>query len=921
MALTAGTRLGQYEILSTLGAGGMGEVFRARDVKLNRDVAVKVLLPAVANDPDRLARFRREAQVLASLNHQNIAHIHGFEDAGEHWALVMELVEGPTLADRIERGAVPVEEALAIAKQIADALETAHEQAIIHRDLKPANVKVRMDGTVKVLDFGLAKALEQGAATSAPGWAGRVPELPTITAAMSGTGIIVGTAAYMSPEQAKGKPVDKRADLWSFGCVFFEMLTGNRPFEGETISDVLAKIIEREPDWTALPAKTPQSIRTLLRRCLEKDPRRRLDSAAVARLEIDDALTAPATSGLSPSAVNRGTQSRWPPWATVAASVFAAGIGAFATWTVTRPSETAPAPASRFTITLPPALPIAYSINDRDIALSADGTQLAYTAGDQSQLMVRALDRLDAVPLTGIANARGPFLSPDGRWIGFFDQLDEGLTTGPVVQRGTLKKVSTSGGPPIAISAVKGVSRGASWGSDDSIVFATSDPSTGLLRVPASGGEPEVLTKPDSSRGEFDHYFPSVLPGGRGVLFTITAGTVADRQIVVLDLKTGKRKTLIRSGSQAEYVETGHLIYTDGGALWAVRFDLARLAVLGDPVPLIEQVLTLGAVDFAISRRGTLVYVPVSGGSFRSLIWVNRQGVEEPIPAPPRRYVSARLSPDGTRVALQILDQSHEIWTWDLGRRQLTRLTFGARGSSAPLWTPDGRHIIFGSPRDTPNVSNLFRQAADGTGPEERLTTSAHQQRAKAISPDGTRMVFEELTPSAGYDFILLSLKGTPRVEPLLQTPFDERNAEISPDGRWMAYESNESGQNQIYIRPFPNVADARYQISSGGGRTSAWAPSGRELFFVSRTSIMAVPVQLTPTFRAGSPTKLFDARSILLDGRFIATGTHRTYDVSRDGQRFLMIKENALANEGAALPASMIVVQNWFEELKAKIP
>ncbi len=926
MALSTGTRVGAYEILTLIGSGGMGEVYRARDSKLGRDVAVKVLLPAFANDPDRLARFSREAQVLASLNHANIAHIHGLEDTGDTRAIVMELVEGLTLAERLEglraKGSgLPLDEALPIAKQIVEALEAAHERGIIHRDLKPANIKVRTDGTVKVLDFGLAKAFDPTGSASS-----NATMSPTISLHATQAGVILGTAAYMSPEQAKGNPVDKRADLWSFGCVLFEMLTGRRPFVGETISDVLAKTIEREPDWHALPAKTPRSIRTLLRRCFEKDPRRRLDSAAVARLEIEEASTTTATDGISVGDVNRDARAvRWPMWARAGIAVLAAAAGALVTWAVTRPAH-APSPSvSRFAITLPSAQPIAFSINDRDIAISADGARIAYTAGDQAQLMVRAFDQLDAVPLAGIANTRAPFLSPDGRWIGFFDRLDEGFRTGPVVPRGALRKVSTSGGPAIAICTVTGASRGASWGPDDSIVFATSDLSTGLLRVPASGGEPEVLTKPDTARGEQDHYFASVLPGGRGVLFTITAGGVGDRQVAVLDLKTGQRRTLIRSGSQAEYVETGHLIYTDGGALWAVRFNLATLDVLGNPVPLSEKALTLGAADFTISRRGTLVYVPVRGGMSRSLVWVTRQGAEEPIAAPPRAYTSARLSPDGKRVALQIVDQTNEIWAWDFASEQLTRLTFGPRGSVSPLWTPDGRHIIFGSTRDNmPDIANLYRRAVDGTGTDERLTTSAHQQRTNAISPDGTRVVLEESMPPAGYDFMLLSLDGTPRVEPLLQTPFDERNAAISPDGHWMAYESNETGQSQIYMRPFPNVADARYQISTGGGRTPVWAPNGHDLFFVNRTSIMAVTVQLTPTFSAGNPTKLFDAPSVLLDGRFIGTGTgftHRTYDVSRDGQRFLMIKENAGSSEGNAPMAGMIVVQNWFEELKAKVP
>lgn len=892
----------------------MGRVYRARDAKLNRDVAVKVLLPEVAHDADRLARFRREAQVLAALNHQNIAHIHGFEDAGEHHALVMELVEGPTLADRVATGALPLDEALAIAKQIADALEAAHDQGIIHRDLKPANVKVRPDGTVKVLDFGLAKVLEQGARTGHP--EGKFNDSPTFTAAMTMPGVMLGTAAYMPPEQVKGKPVDKRADIWGFGCVLFEMLTGQRPFQGETTTDVLAKVIEREPDWKALPAGTPQSIQSLLRRCLVKDPKRRLDSAAVARLDLEDALTSPSTGGLAPKDAVRGPG--WPSWAVVAVGLLTAVAGAIAAWMVTRSAETPAGMVSRFAITLPPAQPIAFSFNDRDVAISADGTHLAYTAGDQAQLMVRALDQLEAAPLAGIVNARAPFFSPDSRWIGFFERLDEAQGVGAVIQRGALKRVPTNGGPATTISRLTGASRGASWVSDDLVVFATNDPSTGLLRVAMSGGEPAVLTKPDPDRGEKDHVFPSVLPGGSGVLFTIIGNVPSDRHVAVLDLTTGQHRTLIRSGGQAGYVETGHLIYADGRALWAIRFDLSKLDVVGDAVPLVEDVLTLGATAFTISRRGTLVYVPVRGDRPRSLVWVSRQGVEEPIAAPLRSYINVNLSPDAKRIAAQISDQGHHIFTWDFDDQTLSRLTFGPYSHYQPHWTPDGHAIVFGSPRDAPG--NLYRRMADGAGVDEQLMKSSRLQRPSAISPDGAWLVFEELTPSAGYDLMLLSLKGTPRVEPLLSTPFDERDATISPDGRWMAYESNQSGQSQVYVRPFPIVGTQLHQISTAGGRTPLWSPTGRELFFVDYASVLAVPVRVTPGFSAGNPTRLFDTRSFVVDARFVGGGTPRTYDVSPDGQRFLMIKENA-ASEHDAAPPSMIVVQNWTEELKRLLP
>ena len=942
MTLRPGTRLGPYEVTAQIGAGGMGEVYRATDTNLKRQVAIKVLPASVAGDADRLARFQREAEVLAALNHPNIAHIHGLEKADGTIALVMELVEGPTLADRIAKGPIPLDEALPIAKQIAEALEAAHEQGIIHRDLKPANIKVRDDGTVKVLDFGLAKAMDPVVASSA-----NAMNSPTISMHATQAGIILGTAAYMSPEQARGKAVDKRSDIWAFGAVLYEMVTGRRAFDADDISATLAFVITKELDWTALPATTPVPIRRLLRRCLDKDPRRRVPDIAVARIEIDDALTTPArTEGADGStdrlAVQKAPGARGVQSSVVVALALAGGalVAVLAMWVFKRPAQTPSTPLTRFAITLPAAQALGLSFNDRDLALSPDGTRLVYTAGAQAQLMVRPLDQLDAHPAAGISHARAPFVSPDGRWIGFFDQFDEGLATGSVVRRGALKKVPTTGGPPIVLSLMTGASRGASWGPDDSIVFATSDPSTGLLRVPAGGGEPTVLTTADPAKGERDHYFPSVLPGARGVLFTIVGKERANRQVAVLDLKTGERKTLIQSGSQAEYIETGHLIYAAAGTLWAVRFDLSKLELIGDAVPVIERVMTLGeAANFSVSARGTLVYVPMGGSKSRSLVWVNRQGHEEVIAAPLRAYVYPRLSPDGTRLAVNIQEQESDLWTWDFSRQKLTRLTFGRTGSFL-VWTPDGRHIIFTAVR---GVYNLYRQAVDGTGTEERLTASDRQQRAVAISPDGKRLVFEELTPTKNYDLMLLALDGpstrsassgstvsvdepstslgtgAPRIRPLLQTPFDQRNAAISPDGRWMAYESNESARLQIYVRPFPNVADAFYQISTDGGRTPVWAPNGRELFFVNGSALMAVAVQSTPTFSAGNVTTLFEGRSILLDGRMFASMTGRTYDVSPDGQRFLMIKEGT--TDGNAPLPSMVVVEHWFEELKAKLP
>jgi len=924
-ALLSGRRLGVFEVQGLLGVGGMGEVYRARDTRLGREVAIKILPRAFNDDPDRLARFEREARLLASLNHPHIGAIYGLEDAGDVTALVMELVGGEDLSQKIEglraQGlGLPLDEALPIARQIAEALEAAHDQGIIHRDLKPANIKVRTDGTVKVLDFGLAKALEPASAVR-----GDVTASPTmISPAMTRMGIILGTAAYMSPEQAKGRPADKRSDVWAFGVVLYEMVSGRRAFDADDISSTLAFVITKDPDWTALPPATPAPIRRLLRRCLEKDLKRRLPDIAVARLEIDEALTTPSDDavGASGPAVSapRAAWRRVIPIAAVA--LLTAAAASLATWGVMRSARTSSAPLSRFAIALPAAQPLALSINDRDVAISADGTLLAYTAGDQAQLMVRTLDQLEAVPLAGVTNARAPFLSPNGRWIAFFDRLDEGVGTGPV-RRGALRRVSLSGGPSVVLSQVAGASRGASWGPDDSIVFATSDTSTGLLRVAASGGETTALTTPDAAQGERDHYFPSMLPGARGVLFTIVKGE-KEQQVAVLDLQTNRRKTLIRSGSQAEYVETGHLIYADAGTLWVVRFDLARLELIGDAVPVVDHVMTLGqAANFSVSEHGTLVYAPMDRGESRLLVWVDRQGHEEAIAAPPHAYVVPRLSPDGTRAVVS----SNGLWTWDFSRRTLTRLTFGPTGNFS-VWMPDGRRIIFTRARSAAgDAPNLYRGSVDGTGNEERLTIGDRQDRAVAISPDGKRLVFEEQTPAGTQDLMLLALDGAstppgpgvPRIRPLLQTPFDQRNAAISPDGRWMAYESTESARTQIYVRPFPNVIDAHYQISTDGGRTPLWSTDGRELFFVNGSALMAVAVQLTPTFSAGNPTTLFEGPSILLDGRSIGSMTGRTYDVARDG-RFLMIKKNAGSSEGKAPAASMIVVQNWFEELKVKL-
>jgi len=917
MPLERGFRLGSYEVLAPLGSGGMGEVYRATDPRLKRDVAIKVLPGDVADDVDRLARFRREAELLASLNHTNIAAIYGLEQVDRLTAIVLELVEGETLAEQIARGPIATGDAVPIMRQIAEALEAAHDKGVIHRDLKPANIKVTPDGTVKVLDFGLAKLAPVEGDSGKTSGVAALSMSPTLSIHATYAGVILGTAAYMSPEQAKGRTVDKRSDVWAWGCVFYEALTGRRPFEGEDVADTIAFVLTREPDWSLLPAQVPPSIQLLLRRCLEKDRKRRIADISTARFVLDEPTSVAGTASFAVPPVVTSPVSMWKRAAAYTAAVVAGALAtAVVAWTVMISRERT-AQVSRFTIVPPPTATLNTAAPDRPIAISPDGSHIIYRAGvgtqGAGQMVVRAIDQLDGRTIAGVQGFREPVLSPDGRWIAF-------------QPRAELRKVSITGGPSILLCAVKGAPRGASWGANDTIVFATDDTSTGLMSVPAAGGEPRMLTKPDPTHGEGDHVFPSMLPGGTAVLFTITApGQTETSQVAVLDLRSGRWKILIRGGSQAEYVESGHLVYAAAGSLRAVRFDLKRLEVLSDPIPVVEDVRTVqgGEASFAVSRTGTLVYVPggVNGGqgAQRSFVWVNRQGREEPIKAPLRAYTYPRLSPDGSRLAIDVRDQDNDIWIWDFARDTLTRLTFDPAADQFPIWTPDSRAIIFASSRA--GIPNLYRQSADGTGQVERLTTAPVPQLPTSIAPDGKRLVLNEANVGrSGLDLSLLALQGQPRSEPLIQTMFTERNAEISADGRWIAYESDESGRFEVYVRPFPNVESGRWQISTNGGTRPLWARSGRELFYLDRMGpLMLVTVQATDTtFRAGNPVKLFDTRYFGIG----SGNSGRTYDVSPDGQRFLMIKETVPTDQGStAQAAGMVVVLNWIEELKRLVP
>ena len=687
MALTTGSRLGPYEVLAPIGAGGMGEVYRARDTRLNRDVALKVLPDVFSGDGDRRARFEREAQLLATLNHPHIAQIYGLEDsaAGIH-ALVMELVDGPTLADRIAQSPIPVEEALAIARQIAEALEAAHDRSVIHRDLKPANVKLTTDGAVKVLDFGLAKLIEPAAATGTSGAAGQSPLTlsPTLSVQATYAGVLLGTAAYMSPEQARGRTVDHRADVWAFGCVVYEMLTAVRPFAGDDLAETIGAVIHKTVDWSRLPANTPAAVRITLERCLEKDPKRRLRDIGDVRLALSGAFETPA----APVVVAPNRRSRLPVFAGVAVALAVGAMAAgLAMWSVTRP----PAPRVwRFVMVPPTGQPVAPTNADRQVSMSPDGRRIVYVAAGLGRndtaagggLIVWSLDRFAGQALPGITQARAPFFSPDGEWVGFF-----GGAGGS-----ELRKVAVTGGPAIPIGPSPGGPRGATWTRDGTIIFANNTATIGLLSVSAAGGEPKALTKPDATRGERDHILPSALPGGKAVLFTITG---AQPQVAVLDLSTGRQKVLIPGASHAEYMASGHLVYAAAGTLRAVRFDPEKLEIVGEGVPVVDQlaVLATGAAQYAVSETGSLVYMPASigtsGFAARELVWVTRDGGRhQPIGVEPRPYTYPRLSPDESKIAVNILDEQSDIWVWDVRRRTPQRITFDPATDFAPVWTP-----------------------------------------------------------------------------------------------------------------------------------------------------------------------------------------------------------------------------------------
>ncbi len=879
--------IAHYRIQAKIGAGGMGEVYRATDTRLNRDVAIKVLPEALARDPERMARFEREAKILASLNHPNIASIYGLEESNGSRALVMELVEGPTLAERIKKGRLPLEEALPIAKQIAEGLEYAHERGIIHRDLKPSNVKLTPEGQIKILDFGLAKALEGEASEE------ELENSPTLSAVATRAGVLLGTAAYMSPEQARGKRVDRRADIWAFGCVLYEMLTGRDAFGGETTSDILACVIRAEPDWSSLPSIVPWRIREVLRRCLQKDPKQRLRDIGDARIAIEEALsgTPQEVWGLKAGNVPPPLWRRALPWASGILLALVVGVGVW---------ELHPRPKAaqivHFSFSPPEGDSLVFRFGSTPLAISRDGTEVVFLArhGGTPQLYVRRMDRLESEPLAGTDNGDNPFFSPDGKWVGFFAD-------------GKLKKVSVVGGTPVTLCDAPAGATGA-WAPDDSIIFALNTWS-GLMRVPAAGGTPQPFTRLDTSKGEKTHRRPEILPGGKAVVYASSGspdGRQWDSTIAVASLKTGEAKTLPIRSWYARYILGAYLAFERQEGLFVVPFDLQRLQVTGSPFPVLQE------QGFAFSETGSLAYVP-RGATLGNLAWVDRKGVVEPLGTPTRDYGGrVQLSPDGKHVVLVIgTEGSYDVWTYDLPHRALTRFTLGDGDSVAPTWSSDGRRIAFSRYKGG-NIS-IVAEAVDGSGIEETLLPAQTRTMISYIqpaswSPDGRFLVYGQIR-SGKREIWVLPLEGERKPRALLANQFDNGPASFSPDGKYLAYVSNETGPNEVYVMPFGN-GTGKWQISTGGADVAmaVWGRDGKQLFYRGNGNIMDVDVRTQPVFTASTPRVIVPAKAI---GNLKSDGMDN-FEVSPDRQRFLIHQQS----EGSKTP-QIHVVLNWTEELR----
>jgi serine/threonine-protein kinase len=906
MSITAGSRLSYYEVLGPLGAGAMGEVWRARDTRLDRQVAIKVLPEHFAKDAERLQRFEREAKALASLNHPNVAQIFGFENVGDTCFLVLELVPGETLAERLARGPLPVEEALNVCVQIAAGVEAAHEAGVIHRDLKPGNVKLTADGKAKVLDFGLARQ-ETPKARPASGAAGPLTE----------EGLTLGTPGYMSPEQVRGKPIDRRTDIFAFGCVLYACLVGTAAFPGETSSDVIAALLESEPDFAALPSKASPRVRELLAKCLEKDAAHRLRDIGDARIELERAIAKKdwSTTRLATIPERRGWRSvskALMPW--LAGGLFGAGASALVTIFAApgfraeaSSAKGSPPIATRFVVN-PAAVPAAGEFDTTaTLAISPDGARVAFLARNRSDgepmLYVRELTGLDAIPVAGSTRAHEPCFSPDGAWLLF--AAEDRLWKAPV-----------AGGPRIEVARLPGIHKGSTWG--EAGILCSPAPTGGLFRLSPDGGELEALTEPDASKGESSHRWPELLPDGRHVLYTVKKRDIAsfdEAEIAVYSLDTHESKTLLRGGSFAKYASSGHLVYMREGALMAVPFDLERLEVTGPAMLMVPGVMSepgSGAAQFDLSRNGTLVFAP--GGAFENtsdLVWVHRDGTVSLVGIPARPFRDLALSPDGKKIAVVIAGATDAIFVYDLARGTLTRATY--EGNSASVaWTPDGQSLVYGSDRDS---GGMFQSRADGSGAAIRLLATRYLQFSVANQASKTGLLYAK-GGLGQRDLWMHSMDAEAGERPVIETPFDEWGAVLSPDGRWLAYISNESGQYEVYARPFP-AGPGRWQISKDGAIAPMWSADGTQLYFLSgslalttsesegRRSVVAVSVSTAGEFTPGPPRTVFEWDGV------------SAVCLAPDGEKILTLRRRAPAFR----PTEIHAVLNWVDELKAKTP
>jgi eukaryotic-like serine/threonine-protein kinase len=854
MTIRAGTRLGSYEVIESIGAGGMGEVYRARDASLGRDIAIKVLPPSLSADPERLARFRREALLLASLNHPHIATVYGLEDAAGHPALTMELVEGPTLAERIAEGSLELDEALRTARQIAEGLAAAHQRGIVHRDLKPLNVKLTSEGSVKLLDFGLAKVSEPEAVTGTAFEA--LAGSPTLTnPAMTAAGVVLGTAAYMAPEQARGRAVDHRADIWAFGCVLYEMLTGRQAFGGNSLADVMGAIVHREPDWQALPPGTPQPIQRLLSRCLQKSADRRLHSAADAILEIDDALN-PSVSDAAPPAHG----SRWTaavPWLVGVTSIAALAIGLSS-----RPADLPQAGVAKLTIALPEPLA---DLGRPAIALSPDGSRVGFVAqhGETTAVYLRPLDGFEAAHVPGTEGAVSLFFSPDGEWIGFYGG-------------GRLKKVSTRGGPPVTLASFTDF-MGASWGFNGTIVAAVAPQA--MVAVPDAGGQLRPLVDPVAS--DVRRSLPHMLPGDRAFLLTVIRQHEPQGSVAVRLLESGEERILVPDATHAAYLD-GALVFARSGTLFAVAFDPERLAIAGTPVPVLEGVLfnaTFGTTQYAVSPGGRLAYAPGPSATGRLLSRIDRAGAATPLTYPRRPYYMPRVSPDGQRLAVTILDEgAYSIWTTDSPGGSMARL---AEASLNPVWSPDGSRLAFTSARDGLDIAIM---PSDGSRPATPIIVDGTYKLPTSWTPDGQFVVFTRNDPagSTGEDIYIAAADGT-GMHALAQSPENESSGVVSPDGEWLAYAAGGHTRTAIYVAALREPG-RRTRVDTEDGYMPVWSRNGGELFFLTgtrRDRLMSVRVTAAADgLRLGRPERLFDQSM----GGSVGFGLSR-YDVTPDGR------------------------------------